>query len=135
MEHKRLLEILGSRLKALRLSRGWTQGEVATKARVTRDFLGRFERGDREPSLYVVLKLATVFDVAPAYLLTPPSDADREALSEVAALLSPRTDQEIRWFRDLIAHVLAHPVPGAPKGGRELPGKYGRRGGGTGRGK
>jgi transcriptional regulator with XRE-family HTH domain len=65
-----LRKTIGARVKELRLAHGWTQAEVAKRARITQDFLGRAERGQREPSLYVLTKLASSFGVEPIYLLT-----------------------------------------------------------------
>jgi len=109
MDHKELLRIIGSRLKELRTARGWTQVEVAARARIGRDFLGRAERGrgDGEPSLFVLHKLAGVFEVPPSYLLTPPGEKQSPILGEIQALLTPRPDQELSWFRELIKFHLA----------------------------
>lgn len=121
MDHKELLAVFGSRLRELRAGRGWTQGEVASRARVTRDFIGKAERGEREPSLFVVLKLATVFGVAPALLISP--HGERRVLSELVALLETRTDAELEWLRGLIAYQQSHPGPAVKVPAPRLPQK------------
>jgi transcriptional regulator with XRE-family HTH domain len=127
MEHKELLKVFGERVKQLRLARGWTQGEVATRAQVTRDFLGRAERGDREPSLFVLLKLATVFGVAPAYLLTPLEGQNQLQIEEIKAFLVPKSSDEITWLRDILKLVSEPPNPISKRAAeRALPRKYGR---------
>ena len=128
MEHRELLQIFGARIRELRHAHGWTQGDVAHKARVTRDFLGRAERGDREPSLYVLLKLATVFNVSPAYLLTPSVAEGGAILDELVKFLSPHSPQELIWIKELVQFHMKHSAPGQPLAQVAepvLPTKYG----------
>lgn len=123
MDHKALRRIIGARLRELRAARGWTQVEVAGRARVGRDFLGRAERGDREPSLFVLNKLASVFEVQPAFLLTPAGEEDSSILGEIASLLKPRPVRELRWFRALVHFHLAHRQPEVRESHVRLPRK------------
>jgi Predicted transcriptional regulators len=62
-------EILGGAVRTLRNQRGWTQEDLAEKAGVTATYVGQVERGDKVPSLTVVLKLARGLGVAPTELL------------------------------------------------------------------
>jgi transcriptional regulator with XRE-family HTH domain len=48
----------------------WTQEDLADAADVTATYLGQVERGDKVPSLTVVLKLARGLAVRPEELLT-----------------------------------------------------------------
>lgn len=126
MNHKELLSVLGRRIRELRTSRGWTQEDLARRARVTADFLGKAERGDKEPSLFVLLKLATVFGVGPAYFLTPPVHAGSD-LDEIASLLGSRSGYELAWIKQFILFVTENPVARASARVAEphLPLKYG----------
>jgi len=63
-------EIFGSTLRRLRIERGWTQEDLAEAAGLTSTYVGQVERGDKIPSLTVVLKLARGLAVEPAELLT-----------------------------------------------------------------
>lgn len=114
MEVKELRIIIGQRLRDLRTARGWTQGQVAAEAHVTRDFICRCERGLREPSLYVLTKLARVFQVQPVFLLTPIEEADSAPIRELNALVLNRTDEEIRWVTGVVRYLLNH-APTNPK--------------------
>lgn len=49
---------LGEKLKELREQRGLTLGELAKAASATSSFLGRIERGERDPSATVLRRLA-----------------------------------------------------------------------------
>ena len=57
------------RLKELRLSSGLTQKEVAEKVGLTKNALGNYEAGIREPYLTILIKLCDLFDVSADYLL------------------------------------------------------------------
>lgn len=134
MDHKELLSIFGTRVRKLRKTRGWTQEELARRARVTSDFLGKAERGDKEPSLFVLLKLATVFSVEPAYLLTPPAGASAD-LDEIANLLAARSGTEVAWIKQFALFVAENPISVKHVGEPQLPLKYGRPHDGSVRGK
>lgn len=123
MDHKSLLLVFGGRLKELRTARGWTQEELARRARVTADFLGKAERGVKEPSLFVILKLATVFGVAPSYLLSAPPEAGSD-LVEISDLLAGRSRAELAWLKEFILFTTTTPVAHVTE--PRLPLKYGR---------
>jgi XRE family transcriptional regulator, regulator of sulfur utilization len=62
-------QILGETVRRLRTGRGWTQEDLADAAELTATYVGQVERGDKVPSLTVVLKLARGLSVAPSDLL------------------------------------------------------------------
>jgi transcriptional regulator with XRE-family HTH domain len=62
-------EIFGATVRRLRTERGWTQEDLADAAGLTTTYVGQVERGDKVPSLTVVLKLARGLGVAPPDLL------------------------------------------------------------------
>ena len=53
----------GKRIRALRLAKGYSQEELAFKAKLDRTYVGGIERGERNPSLKNITKLAEVLDV------------------------------------------------------------------------
>jgi transcriptional regulator with XRE-family HTH domain len=59
---------IGDRLKALRIERALTQEELAEKAGVTRNTVARLERGENEPHMPTVRKLAGALGVHPRAL-------------------------------------------------------------------
>ena len=62
-------EIFGATVRRLRTGHGWTQEDLADAAGLTTTYVGKVERGDKVPSLTVVLKLARGLGVAPGDLL------------------------------------------------------------------
>lgn len=69
MAKAREATIFGETLRRIRTERGWTQEDVAAAANLTTTYVGQVERGDKVPSLTVVLKLARGLAVPPAELL------------------------------------------------------------------
>jgi len=62
---------LGTRIRELRERRDWTQGQLATYARVGRSWLSLVESGDRaHPNAPDLLRVARALGVSLEYLLT-----------------------------------------------------------------
>lgn len=60
---------IGERLRRLRLSRKWSQEEVARRIGVTRSAYSHYEINSRQPVYETVCKLAILFDVSIDYLI------------------------------------------------------------------
>ena len=58
-------------LKALRLRKGFTQGDLAEKLGVEQPTVQRWEKGKREPSLGQLIELARALDIEPGALIDP----------------------------------------------------------------
>ena len=63
--------IVGRNVRRLRQARGLTQEQLAFEARLDLTYVGGIERGRRNPSLLVVVRLAAALGVAPGDLLSP----------------------------------------------------------------
>lgn len=63
--------VLAANLRRLRKQLGKTQEQLAAEANVAARFLGGMERGEENPSLKVLVALATALNTTPAMLLTP----------------------------------------------------------------
>ena len=48
----------GEHLKQMRQNKGMTQNQLAEKANISRVAIGNYERGDRQPNIGVVCKIA-----------------------------------------------------------------------------
>lgn len=59
----------GQAVRELRLARGLAQEALALAAGVDRGFMGHLERGARQPSLSVVLKIAKALGCRPVTLI------------------------------------------------------------------
>lgn len=68
--------------KAVRLYRrhvGYSQEELADRAAIHRTYIGGIERGERNPTLTMIHRLARALDVSPSQLLEePPTSITQE---------------------------------------------------------
>jgi DNA-binding XRE family transcriptional regulator len=65
----RIGRAFGARLRGLRKRQGLTQSDVAERAQVSLVYVSQIERGLRNPTLAVVLRLARAVDVTPCDLI------------------------------------------------------------------
>ena len=61
--------MFGAVIRRVRKGYDWTQEDLAERSGLTTTYVGQVERGDKVPSLTVVLKLARALNVLPAELL------------------------------------------------------------------
>jgi transcriptional regulator with XRE-family HTH domain len=54
---------LGQKIRAIREARGWTQAELARRARVAQAYLSYLEQDQREPSLSIAARLARELEI------------------------------------------------------------------------
>ncbi|TAK98982.1 MAG: XRE family transcriptional regulator [Aquabacterium sp.] len=59
----------GNAVRELRMAKGLAQEALALRAEVDRGFMGHVERGERQPSLSVILKIAKAIGCSPAELM------------------------------------------------------------------
>lgn len=62
-------EIFGARLRELRLARGMTQAEIATRSRSNESFISNLERGRTTPTLGMLIRLAEALECRVADLV------------------------------------------------------------------
>lgn len=91
---------LGGKLKTLRENRGWSQGELAKRAGVTKSAISTYELGVRTPSANVLCAFAKALGVSADYLLGLSSArcVDLDGLSE----------HDERLVRELVESLKAH---------------------------
>ena len=63
---------LGANLKRLRRAKGWSQEEYAFEAGIHRTYVSDIERGARNPTIEILVKLALPLGVEPADLIRQP---------------------------------------------------------------
>ncbi len=73
---------VGSRIKELRKEKSWSQDEFAHEAGIDGRQVSRYENNKVTPSIEVIVKIATAFDVSVDYLLI--EEAPRRALKAFA---------------------------------------------------
>ena len=59
----------GARLREVRVERGLSQEDLAFAAKLHRTYVGGIERGERNPSLVNVVRLARALGMTPSELL------------------------------------------------------------------
>jgi transcriptional regulator with XRE-family HTH domain len=64
-----VLEALAVKIKALRDQRGWTQTDLAKRARVSPGYIARLETNRHDPKLSTLVKIAAAFKVKVGRLL------------------------------------------------------------------
>ncbi len=86
----------GTRLAAVRKEQKKSQAELAIKADVHVNVLGRYERGEASPSVEVAAKLADVLNVSLDYLTGKAAiDIDQALLDQVLTIQQlPNEDRE-----------------------------------------
>src|SRR5690349_20450114 len=70
LEESRFAQLFGSKLRALRLQRGWGQTDVSRKLGLARrGYISNLETGRKAPSLELVVRIADLFGVTTDNLL------------------------------------------------------------------
>jgi transcriptional regulator with XRE-family HTH domain len=59
----------GKIITELRKSKDWSQTDLASKSSVSREMIGKYERGEAVPSIEAAKKIADAFDVSLDYLV------------------------------------------------------------------
>lgn len=64
-----MAQAFGETVRALRVEQGDAQDAFALKANVDRSYYGKLERGERQPSLALLLRISTQLGISGASLL------------------------------------------------------------------
>ena len=64
-----VLVLLGQRIRARRLSKGWSQEELADRAKLDRSYIGGIERGERNITVLKLCQVASPLVLDPGVLL------------------------------------------------------------------
>jgi transcriptional regulator with XRE-family HTH domain len=59
----------GTIITSLRKGKDWSQTDLANKNGVSREMIGKYERGDAVPSIDAAKKIADAFEVSLDYLM------------------------------------------------------------------
>jgi transcriptional regulator with XRE-family HTH domain len=65
---------LGLNLQRLRRAKGWSQEEFADRAGLHRTYVSGVERGQRNPTITVVAKIAAALETSLGELADPPAN-------------------------------------------------------------
>ena len=104
--------ILGKRLKELRIQNEKLQKDIANYLSITTSAYGYYEKGERQPNPEILLKLAKYFNVSTDYLLgrTDTPNNSEEKLTIAASMkngldISDMTDDEKKFITDFVNMV------------------------------
>ena len=81
MEETVKYEALGKRVRAQRLSLGWTQEYLAAQIGVSTSFIGHLERGSRKASIETLVQLSNAMHISTDALLS--DSIDRSGYEEL----------------------------------------------------
>lgn len=100
-EHTVLSADFPAKLKELRKSRGWSQGQLAKKIDADLQRISKYERGVIWPTMELMVKLAKVFDVSIDFLIRNDQNTavtkirNQKLLNQLEAINNlPQEDQE-----------------------------------------
>lgn len=61
--------MLGQRIYELRTARGWSQVQLAEKLSITKQTVSNWKNDNIQPSIEMLIRIATLFNVSADYLL------------------------------------------------------------------
>lgn len=61
--------MLGQRIYELRIARSWSQVQLAEKLNITKQTVSNWENDNIQPSIEMLIRIATLFKVSADYLL------------------------------------------------------------------
>lgn len=97
-------------LKKIRTQKGVTQKAVADSIQCSATVYARYERGEREPSIEMLLRLAAYFDVTVDYLLGNRKTAMSDFTSYEIDLIAAARGADERAKEDALNTLRAHQV-------------------------
>lgn len=91
--------LLGARIREKRIERGWVIADLADRAGITEDFVGKIERATDKPSLETVATIANALQIGVDYLLGADIDVLDELLcSEINEMLKEMKPRQKKQF-------------------------------------
>ena len=99
------------RLKELRLQKGFTQRQIADYIGCLPSVYSRYENGDREPSIEVLILLSRFLGVTIDYLVgNEVADSSNELTSYEISLINAAREADDRAREDALNMLLSHTV-------------------------
>lgn len=99
------------RLKELRLQKGFTQRQIADYIGCLPSVYSRYENGDREPSIEVLILLSRFLGVTIDYLVgNKVADSSNELTSYEISLINAAREADDRAREDALNMLLSHKV-------------------------
>jgi transcriptional regulator with XRE-family HTH domain len=111
-----IVRLFAARLRELRMSRGFTQADLARRASITAAYVWRLESAGASPGIDLLARLATALGVTPAELLPTSAAPDTvellrsQAQSLFNSLLTTADRETLLLVNPLLARLLESPT-------------------------
>lgn len=93
---------IGNLIKKFRVSKGWTQTELAKKMQVSQSLIALWENDTRHPHRRTLEKLANIFEVPMDYFdPEPPEEAVNRVLNEISEWYN-NLPENTSYFLDIV---------------------------------
>ena len=96
-----IAKIIGERLRAYRIQKGWSQEMLAEKAELHHTYIGQLERGEKNATIESIYKVATALDIPLSALfenISPSSEVqDYASLSYDLIQKQPLSEQKMLY--------------------------------------
>lgn len=102
------LDLFGRRVRSIREAGGKTREVVAEDAAITPNYLGEIERGEKWPSLEVIVALGRSFDVSPAAFFEFEAEEldPRILFTRITQVLNDRDTRQLQQVLRLLQALL-----------------------------
>lgn len=104
------VEVILLNLKKIRLDRNMTQKDVADQLGCSSNIYSRYETGERQPSIEVLIHLSQIFEKSIDYLVGNHTEVDFSISKEEHELLMAYRNADNRAREDALNTLLSHPL-------------------------
>ena len=104
------MEVILLNLKKVRLDKNMTQKDVAERLGCSPNIYSRYETGERQPSIDVLIRLSQIFEKSIDYLVENHTEVDISISAEEQELLLAYRNADNRAKEDPLNTLLAHPL-------------------------
>ena len=102
---KDILDVIGQKIKKVRIEKGYTQDFLAEKINVSTDLLRNIENNRNIGSLVTLLNICNALEITPNYLF---SDFIKNSNSEIDYKLHDLISQFSQTDRNLLKEIIIH---------------------------
>ena len=104
-----ILQLVGERIRALRIERGLSQEQLALKAELNTSFIGQIERGIKSPTITSLEKLVNALDIKFEDFFSfeaPSTIKDTSVIERIGFQLSGRNIEEQEDIYQFVKQLL-----------------------------
>ncbi len=100
---------IGQRIKQERNRMGLTQFQLAEKAEISPQYMGKIERGEKKFSFETIVKISTALNTSIDYLTYGKRESDESPeLTEMSLLSHKLSNKDIALVNDFLRAMLVH---------------------------